>query len=284
MNAYEFILTKQIQWAKNHEINLIGSKVDRGRRAYTKKLNDNLFQPLLPRVKVNFENGDGNELAGYPSKMQAVHSSSALGLNIFQYWINENEISKIAYACRFCNKETRISEDIIFEKKYQIDKKFRFRPNIDVVIKNDSTSKYKVFAIECKFSEAYTTREHSGVKKKYLELDIWEDIPAIKKLAHRISPKDNDFQYLHSAQLIKHILALKKAFGKKGFRLVYLWYNVPGLEGAKHQEEISKFTEIINKDEIYFHALSYQDLISKLAKSFRNNHREYIEYITYRYL
>ncbi len=49
MKAYEYILTKQIQWALNQNFALIGSKGNRGRPSYTKKLKDNLFQPLLSK-------------------------------------------------------------------------------------------------------------------------------------------------------------------------------------------------------------------------------------------
>ncbi len=86
MNAHEYILSKQIQWAHRNNIVLIGSKVNRGRKAYTQKLDDNLFEPLMSEVKNDFEDADGGELTGNPCKMQAVHSSSALGVNIFQYW------------------------------------------------------------------------------------------------------------------------------------------------------------------------------------------------------
>ena len=55
MNAYEYILSKQIQWALNNKISLVGSKGNRGRLAYTKKLEDNLFQPLEPEVREYFE-------------------------------------------------------------------------------------------------------------------------------------------------------------------------------------------------------------------------------------
>ena len=37
-------------------------------------------------------------------------------------------------------------------------------------------------------------------------------------------------------------------------------------------------------DGIYFHAMSYQDLIIKLATKYRDTHRDYIDYITGRYL
>ena len=86
MNAFEYILSKQIQWAYRNNITLIGSKGNRGRKAYTQKLDDNLFEPLLPETVKNFKGADGGELTGNPCKMQAVHSSSALGVNIFQYW------------------------------------------------------------------------------------------------------------------------------------------------------------------------------------------------------
>ena len=154
--------------------------------------------------------------------MQAIHSSSALGVNIFQFWDSINEVHRIAHACGFCRRTTEISKRISFEVKYPISDGFRFSPNIDVVIDNASASKYKVYTIESKFTEAYGGYGHSGLKEKYLDLDIWEEIPRLHKLAISISPKDNQFQYLHAAQLIKHILGLKRAFGKTAFRLLYL--------------------------------------------------------------
>ena len=86
MKAYEYIISKQIQWAMNRDILLIGSKVTRGRPAHTLDLRKNLFEPLNSDIRKSFEQGDGNEINGNPCKMQAVHSSSALGVNVFQYW------------------------------------------------------------------------------------------------------------------------------------------------------------------------------------------------------
>lgn len=86
MNGYDYIIAKQTAWARNRRLPLIGSKIERGRPAYTTLLDDNLFQPLLPDVRAAFRAADGNELNGCPAKMQAVHSSSALAVNLFQYW------------------------------------------------------------------------------------------------------------------------------------------------------------------------------------------------------
>lgn len=289
MKAYDYICIKQIQWALNHKIPLIGSKGTLGQPAYTKNLDRNLFEPLEPDVEKSFLNGDGNEIKssnGNPAKMQALHSSSALGVNIFQYWQKINRLSDIAAACKLCRKGNNISKKIVFEDKYPIDSNFKYSPNIDVVFHNSDKSKVKRFAIECKFSEPYSSRGHSGLQAKYLVnlQAIWKDIPYVYNLAKSICPDDNSFVYLHSAQLIKHILGLKKEFGKNGFRLLYLWYDVPGEKGAIHRKEIQDFSDVMKSDNVKFHAISYQELIITLAKEFRNVHNDYITYIVDRYL
>jgi len=211
MNAYDYILSKQIQWAHRNNIILTGSKGSRGRKTYTKNLDDNLFEPLLPKVKSSFNQGDGGELTGNPCKMQAVHSSSALGVNIFQYWKKVNQVTVIAAACGFCNTANTSSQGINFEAKYPISEKFLRSPNIDVVINNSPESRFKVFAIECKFSEAYSSRNHSGIDPKYIKLDkVWDDMPNLLDLAKTISPDDHRFNHLHPAQLVKHILERAK--------------------------------------------------------------------------
>jgi len=113
MKAYEYILSKQVQWAINRGIPLIGSKGKRGQPAYTSKLDQNLFEPLDPDVRECFMAGDGNEIlgsSGSPAKMQALHSSSALGVKIFQYWQKINQVPVIAAACGLCRKGNTVSE------------------------------------------------------------------------------------------------------------------------------------------------------------------------------
>jgi len=289
MNGFDFIAAKQTAWAKRHQFRLIGSKGNRGRKLYVEQLDDNLFESLLPEVKEAFLSGDGGELTSRgetPAKMQALHSSSALSVNIFQYWKNTANIPKIASACGLCRKDNPFPCQIKFEQKFEIHGQFPRPSNLDVVIENTPEANIKVFGIECKYSEAYSTREHSGLKERYLHdiPQLWEDIPHTHKLAHRISPSDNEFVYLHPAQLIKHILGLKKAYGKSSFRLLYLWYDVYGHEGYKHREEIAKFHEIVTDDKILFHSLSYQELIVALQRKYPEEHMAYLNYITGRYL
>ena len=287
MNGHKYIISKQSAWARNNGLDLIGSKVNRGRPMYTRNLDHNLFQSLLPDVRHSFAAGDGSELgsAGLPGKMQAIHSSSALGVNVFQYWKSISAVPVIAAACGLCRRGSQVACDLQFEEKCPIDTRFGFHPNIDVVIHNKPESKIKRVAIECKFSEAYGGHKHGGLKEKYLDCgNIWNDIPNLRAFAQRISPDDAEFHYLHPAQLIKHILAMKRQFGLHGFRLLYLWYNVPGKEGKQHHDEVTEFTAVARKDGIKFHSLTYQELLITLSNTLRSDHNDYVGYLTERYL
>jgi len=217
--------------------------------------------------------------------MCAVHSSSAIGINVLQYW-RDKTIPSVAYALGLCRRDNKSALKIKFEQKFKINNKFRFDPNIDAVIYNGENDKIKAFGIECKFSEAYSSRNHPGLKERYLTeiIEQWEDIPKLFDFAKTISPIDKSFHHLHPAQLIKHILGLKKHYGKSGFRLLYLWYDVLGKESCQHREEIERFTEITKLDNIKFHSISYQELIIKMKKEYYIGNEKYIDYLTERYL
>lgn len=289
MKARRFIQCKQEAWAQRHNIETVGSQIDRGEKMYVKELEQNFFLPLSDKVIASFNDGDGGELKRKGKKLpkiQALHSSSALGVNLFQYWQEDGKLNEIAAACGFCDvKNTKLGE-LSFEQKFTINDAFGKKPNVDVVFQNAADNNSQVYAIECKFSEAYSSRKHSGLKEKYLtELDdIWSDIPNLHQLAREISPDDTQYNFLHAAQLVKHILGLKKAYGKKKFRLMYLWYDAFGEEGYLHRQEIERFEQVAKADEIAFHARSYQELILEICRKYSVGHEEYVNYITDRYL
>lgn len=287
MNSYQFIIQKQIHWALRHGIKLIGSAGDRGKEAYAKKLKQNLFQALSELTRDAFSKGKGGELS--PSKagickMQAVHSSAALAVNIFEYWRNYGSIEPVLRACRLAQiREAHLEfeaplpiADIIKRRKFPVD------PHIDVLIRGTSFH----LGIESKFSEAYCYRGHKGLKPAYLAWQsLWTDIPASRQLAVEISPIDHQFHHLHPAQLLKHILGLKHACrGKREFMLLYLWYGVPFREGEEHRQEIERFRKIMEEDGIKFQAITYQELILEISRLSRSEHQDYVNYITERYL
>lgn len=290
MNASEIIRARQKVWAFNAGIQLVGSQYERGEHLRTLNTSDNLFEPLSADAIESFQAADGGELVGNqasPPKMNALHSSSALAVNIFQYWQTMNDVPSIASACGLCREGNPSPQKTRFEVKFKILATASKHPNIDVVIENSASSPYKVFAIEAKFTEPYSTRLHGGMKDDYFGDAVdWNSLPKLYALARSLNPDDNVFKYLHAAQLIKHILGLKKAHGSGCFRLLYLWYDAFGSEGAEHRSEIDRFMEIAKQDGVLFHSLSYQELLITLFNRYSSEakHRNYLSYVCNRYL
>ena len=83
-----------------------------------------------------------------PAKMKAVHSSSALGVNVFQYWQRIREVPLIAAACGFSCKTDILPDTIEFEAKFAIHRAFLRGPNIDVLMHSEG-GQTQVFAVEC---------------------------------------------------------------------------------------------------------------------------------------
>ncbi|NDV47904.1 hypothetical protein D0T49_12690 [Paludibacter sp. 221] len=290
MNGLEFIKSKQQNWARRKGFELIGGAIpDRGEKNYLHNLSDNLFEPLSKESLDCYNSGDGNETRDgrtHLAKMKALHSSSAIVVNLFQHW-NGKDVSPLLYACKLCSKSAKniSTTKIKFEEKFEISNdraQFPFSPNLDVVIEG---SQSLVYAIESKFTEPYGGRKHSGIKQKYIDnASFWTGLPNLYELAKEICPNDNKFRYLDAPQLMKHILGLKKKHNKTGFRLLYLWYDVVGKEGYEHRKEIEQFAEIAKKDNINFSHITYQEVIIKLSKEFYVGNESYCDYITDRYL
>ncbi|KAF0154908.1 MAG: hypothetical protein FD159_2387 [Syntrophaceae bacterium] len=243
--------------------------------------------PLKEKSRKELEGGDGGELkssAGQPAKIQALHSSSALGINLFDYWRESPDLSLLFSACGLSRAHSQLSGEIKFEQKFPIDDRFQYSPNLDVVFFHSQPNKFKVFAIECKFTEAYSSRRHGGLDQKYFTNEsAWENLLSIKRLAKNISPTDTQFSFLNAAQLIKHILGLNRQFGHSRYRLLYLWYDALGECGYRHRKEVEEFADKASADGVLFHAITYQELIIRLAQ-FRGQHNNYISYLTDRYL
>ena len=62
MKSYEYIRQKQQLWAKLNNIELVGSKLDRGEKNYTKDFTKNFFNEISAEAKKELSAGDGNQL------------------------------------------------------------------------------------------------------------------------------------------------------------------------------------------------------------------------------
>jgi len=277
--------------AKSRKTVLQGSEQTKGEENYVKDLSDNLFEKMLPSHEDEFTAGNGNELKDgdtLVAKAKALHSSSVFCINIFHYWDKKGELDKLCHALNLCNQGSDPGKNLMFEKKLPIFDSGKTPPNLDVVIENPKGSSIKAYAVECKFSEPYSKREdgkqtHLNSLSKYVQDDsIWEGVPHLKQLS-QAKNLQNDYQYLDMPQLVKHLLGLKRCYGKSSFRLLYLWYDVPGEEGWLHRKEIEQFITHTKEDRLKVTAISYQELFARLEMFYMDGNEEYMKYLLERY-
>ena len=271
MLAANYIAYCQLKWAIQQKIPLEG---------YTKGVKDNIFNnELHPETKKEYERGKGHELDGKRAHMKALHSSSALVVNVFDYWRRQNRIQDIA---RCCGAEGIIN-GMEFEKTHPIKGVNRTPPHLDIEFTG-----HIPLAIESKFTETYHRKTRRDNKDTHIDVylehrDIWNGIPKIKALAESISQQSGartDFEYLDVPQLIKHVLGLMCSFHGR-FSLLYLWYKIDSNEAKQHEEELTRFTISI-KDEISFQTMTYQDLFNKI-RHLTDADSAYLKYLERRY-
>ncbi len=167
-------------------------------------------------------------------------------------------------------------------------------PNVDVALEYQSNRELDWVGIESKFREPYPASRHRLIDHKYLAQSVlWDGLPETRRLAGSIcgedSGKEREKSHLYRGQLIKHLLGMRRnrVDNKKDARrvmLVYLWYEVPSDESDAHQREINDFGSILCKDNVLFKAMTWQDLIEKLALRSGDDHGDYHKYLKERYV
>jgi hypothetical protein len=208
--------------------------------------------------------------------MRALHSSSALVLNFFEYW-QEQGVSEIARACGAAELMTRMS----FEVRH---------PSLiggmplyaDVEFQGENTCP---LAIKSRFTETYRRDANRRRAEPYWpHFGLWSKLPRCHKLARRIWGEErarSSYVYLDAPQLLKEILGLSASFGPKAFQLLYLWYDVPSPEARTHRDEIEEFIGCL-RGEVRLRQMSYQQLFGAV-RVLPGAKAEYISYLAGRY-
>ncbi|MBO4614368.1 MAG: hypothetical protein J5709_04570 [Bacteroidales bacterium] len=318
----EDIINRQLEWAKRKEMKTVkdfplkrkGIESVKDYPLYCSSVYENIFDGLHENTVVQYDKADGNELKDgrYPAKMKALFSSSALCVNLFQYFADgngKNGAKELLIACNLITPECNEKIIIEFEKKFETGIS---TPNVDVVIRIGES---QLIAIESKFTEPYSKhdkKKFNFIQGKYGCKDFWKnagnlfsklgfDTEPMKTIQYTERGKKKEIKgwpifnknlYLDTAQLIKHILGVTNTYddieGKTKITLVYLWYDAFGAEGKKHREEIEEFCKFINEnasDKVLVMHATYQEVIANLSKKLDySEHKEYIDYITERYL
>ncbi len=273
MLAKNELLNQQRQWAE-----LTGLEPDT--RGYLDSVEKNLFKQLDSLTRQAFENGSGSELEDTPSrpaKMRALHSSSALAVNVFDSWVASNTSA--------LRSVLGLDSDIVsisFEEQFPTGLG-GIPPNLDVALELSSGH---IIGIESKFSEwlAPKPKHKAPLKAKYFpgNTGLWEQkgLPESQKLAAAMDQGAEHFQHLDVPQLLKHSLGMATQCGNR-FSLFYIYYDCPGPESDLHSDEISHFDSLVGK-ELRFKAMSYQNFFSALEQ-IELVDKDYLGYLRERY-
>ena len=310
MNSNKLIREKQKLWATRNRIQM---RTDKYSCSHTLNPDQNVYKGLSKMTRNWFENADGHELKDIgilPSKMSALHSSSALCMNIFQYFLDKPELACALFqSCKLIGQTDKLVAKMQFEcidYPIKIGDNTIATPNIDLVAELIYGNNKRHIIAESKYTEPYSGSHNNFLSRKYYtNKDLWTNLDLLKlykalnidnvdEIKTNISGEIEkgkfvfSYNYLNATQLLKHLLGAACTFNKdkSNILLVYLWYDAWGKEGDFHRNEIEDFRHIVEENTpIKVRHITYQELIVNLwNKLDHNEHSEYLNYIADRYL
>ena len=264
-NALRLIRESQRAWAEERSIPFDS-------KDQTTSLDRNLFQPLHPKTRDDFEKGRGAELGsmGLPGKMWSLISSSALACNVFDSW-RDRPLDELARALGL--------DDTYRISRFEATHRTGFGgipPHLDIELASEMGP---VVAVESKFTEPYRPVTNGFRPSYFANPKPWRHLPKSLEIARALVVGDVQFQYLHAPQLIKHALGLTLSHEPQGFDLIYLWYRIPGVDGDSTAAEFDLLQSMLGS-EFALRAITYQDLLSRITIGPEG----WLEYVRGRYL
>lgn len=233
-------------------------------QGYVRNVTDNLVANVRREdFEADLRSGDGNELK---RKFKAVHSSSALAVNVFgpfRTCISELTLPGKASFTR-----------LAFERKCPHGVSSS-SPNLDLLLDGPEG----VVGIESKLTE-HLSKHRAAFSPKYHHKirDERRDSAWFREMC-RLEDNPRLYCWLDAAQLVKHAFGLAYTFPGQPVSLLYLFWE-PCNAGqfplfAKHRHEIDAFSESVGGSRPAFRAMSYGELLSdwlETAPSWLANH------------
>ncbi len=286
--TYNLLATAQANWARGAVKN-----PDKEHADYVAPLEDNLFLGRLgPDTERDFKKGDGAELRDVgqrPAKMRALLSSSALAVNVFDYWRTagprelssalglDQPITQVQFEYQCSNYPVRPPSPNLKQRS----------PNLDVLLTLVDGSRV---AIESKFSEPYRSKARLELAAKHFENKdgLWsgQGLHGCQRLANALKPEGNhpaDWHHLDVPQLLKHMLGLSHDDPGRHYTLIYLWFDPGTPDAIRHKQEIDLFTKEVANDALAFRSMTYQDFFNRLRGGLGVQHSDYCSYLKGRY-
>ena len=268
MHREQDIKAAQLDWAKSKGLSL-------DPRGYVLELEDNLWQPLSDHARAAYERGAGSELQ---SHMKALHASSALVVNFFDYWTDKPKAPLLSAL----GIDADDIQSLDFEAPFSTGL-VGTPPHLDIAIRFKSGA---VIGIESKFTEylSRSTGGKSSFKPAYFPATggLWasKGLPDCQAFAEELRTQPNQFEFLDPWQLLKHALGLARSFGSN-FSLWYLYYDCLGERSDAHKGELQTFAKRVGI-EIRFKALTYEEILHRLENTDQADPK-YLNYLRARY-
>lgn len=272
MTSKKSVLASQSMWAAKAGLTLDA-------KGYLPSWQENLHRPLSAQALASFRGGSGNELqdsGDRAAKMRAAHSSSALVVNVFDYW--SGNADRVVSALGLAPGATSVSFEAQFSTGLDGNP-----PNLDICVRRTDGG---LVGVESKFTEWLTAKSASKeyFSEKYFPPDrkLWESLGlrATQKLAEDIHARSKTFRNLDAPQLLKHALGLANT--RQPFELYYLYYDVPGRESGVHRSEIDDFGSLVAED-FPFHVGTYQEVYARIRAQAADCDAAYLAYLDARY-
>ncbi len=252
--ALSEIQRSQCAWAEQREIDL-----DAHGRVV--ELERNFFAPLAAQTRAELAAGGEGRLAdpGKPPEMAHLESTSALVCNFFDPW-RVHGCRALADACGADadEPELRFAEELPIAP---LAADALARP-IDVLIAGNGA---RPTAVVATFAEPYHRRDAARTDTPgfFTRPGIWGQLEGCRNLAQNRSVNSSRFQRLNVDQLLQQSLALSNRYGVRGFRLLLLWYELPGQASDQLRREIERFRMRVGGD-VEFEALTWQALFAQI--------------------
>ena len=255
------------------------SGVETDSAGYVQQRSENFFTPLSGETLLDLGGGAGGELGGEQrrGKAQALHSSAALALNVFEYWRQREDRRLLELGLGLASTIKSLG----FEKPFTTGLRGT-PPHLDVVVEHENG----LVAIESKFLEPYGGKKsRAPFAASYFPTagSLWLEcgLPRCQELAGECQEGVTQFELLDVGQLLKHALGIG-CRGDNRVALWYLWYDVGGSEGENHRREVAAFKKALG-NELGFRATTYQALIHRMGMRDDGEHQAYCRYLCERY-
>ena len=218
-------------------------------RGYVRDVTENLLPTVrLADFEADLRAGDGNELEG---KFKAVHSSSALAVNVFAPFRARGSDLIVPGSGSITGLE--------FERKCSHGVSSR-APNLDVLL----TGPEGVIGIESKLTEplsrhraVFSPRYREKIRDERRESAWFREMLCLENDPER-------YAWLDAAQLVKHAYGLAHTFPDNLVTLLYLYWEPRNAERfplfVEHRREVDAFSERVAGTRPSFCAMSYLEL------------------------